>query len=148
MKSSIDHMHVLCIYLNLHHDFVEFNTQSSCFKYPLSCISWHFFSKGSNVSRSSFNGSKSNPHPPNTPAQHPAPGRRDRSKDTTDGGLCYRCLPWNDVHWFHAAYSLQFWSHPFFKSYLEGFFLSFTTVDQATQNYQSTWIIFTKKKVK
>lgn len=38
-------MYVLCTYLNLHHDFVEFNTQSSCFKYPLSCISWQFFQK-------------------------------------------------------------------------------------------------------
>lgn len=28
---------------------------------------------------------------------------------------------------------------------LEGVLLSFTTVDQATQNYQSTWIISTKK---
>ena len=67
-------MYVLWTYLNLHHDFVAFNTQSSCFKYPLPCLSWQFFPKGSNVSRSSFNGSKSNPHPPNTAP----PGRGDR----------------------------------------------------------------------
>ena len=120
-----------------------------------------FFSKGSNVSRSSFNGSKSNPHPPNTPAQHPAPGRRDRSKDTTDGVAVLQMpsMKWWCT-WLPCCLFFTVLEPSFFKSYaisvfipggsltmaLEGFFLSFTTLHQATQNYQSTWIISTKKR--
>ena len=149
-------MHVLCTYLNLHHDFVEFNTQSSCFKYRLSCISWHFFPKAPNVSRSSFNGSKSNPHPP-------------RDRGTREEGQVQRSNSWRAVlqmpsmkwwcTWLPCCLFFTVLEPPFFKELrhlcfhprwlltmaLEGFFLSFTTVDQATQDYQSTWIISTKK---